>query len=113
MQSLTTLMFILLTAPAQTAAKDEPAPAPRPIPLTRPEMKQLIEDMKVRKPRIPLPELTDEEKAKFGERGGGGYEGRLRLHYMPAGEGRGGAGAAQAAAHQAAVPARRGERAQA
>jgi hypothetical protein len=29
-------------------------------------MKQLIEDMKARKPRIPLPELTDVEKAKLG-----------------------------------------------
>ena len=94
MQSLSMLMFILMTALAQTAAQEEPATAPRPIPLTRPEMKQLVEDMKVRKPRIPLPELTEEEKAKLGERGGG-YESRLRLHYMPAGEARaGGAGAA-------------------
>jgi hypothetical protein len=101
MQSLSTLMFILMTAPAQTAAKDEPASAPRPIPLTRPEMKQLIEDMKVRKPRIPLPELTEEEKAQLGERGGG-YEGRLRLHYMPRGEARGGGGAGPGAAGRAA-----------
>jgi alkylhydroperoxidase family enzyme len=54
---------------------------PRPIPLTRPEMKQLIEDMKQRKPRIPLPELTAEDKEKLGDRGMG-YEGRLRYHYM-------------------------------
>lgn len=59
---------------------------PRPIPLTRPEMKELLEDMKGRKPRIPLPELTEEEKERFGGRGGG-YEGRLRSLYMPAGEG--------------------------
>jgi hypothetical protein len=36
-----------------------PVPAraedPRPTPLTRPEMKQLLEDMKQRKPRIPSP----------------------------------------------------------
>lgn len=62
--------------------------SPRPVPLTRPEMKEYIEDMKVRKPRIPLPELTAEDKEKLGERGGG-YEGRLRYHYMPAAEGRG------------------------
>lgn len=54
---------------------------PRPIPLTRPEMKQYLEDMKARKPRIPLPELTDEDKEKLGERGGS-YESRLRYHYM-------------------------------
>ena len=35
------------------------AKAPRPVPLTRPEMKELLEDMKGRKPRIPLPELTE------------------------------------------------------
>jgi len=61
--------------------------APRPVPLTRPEMKQYLEDMKARKPRIPLPELTEEDKEKLGERGMG-YEGRLRYHYMPAGEAR-------------------------
>jgi hypothetical protein len=65
---------------------DDPVTAPRPVPLTRPEMKQLIEDMKARKPRIPLPELTAEEKEKLGERGGG-YEGRLRTLYQPVGTG--------------------------
>src|SRR5947207_1573910 len=69
----------------------EPATQPRPLPLTRPEMKQLLEDMKTRKPRIPLPELTDAEKEKLGERGGG-YEGRVRALYMPKGESRGGTG---------------------
>src|SRR5580765_5294728 len=69
----------------------EPANQPRPLPLTRPDMKQLLEDMKTRKPRIPLPEMTDAEKEKLGERGGG-YEGRVRALYMPKGEGRGGIG---------------------
>jgi len=62
---------------------------PLPVPLTRPEVKQYLEDLKDRKPRIPLPELTAAEKEKLGERGGG-YEGRLRYHYL--GEGRGGGG---------------------
>lgn len=71
-------------------AADPPTNEPRPIPLTRPEMKQLLEDMKQRKPRIPLPELTEEDKKKLGDRGTG-YEARLRYHYMPAtsGDGRG------------------------
>ncbi len=73
------------------ARGDDPPTQPRPLPATRPEMKQLLEDMKTRKPRIPLPELTDAEKEKLGERGGG-YEGRVRFHYMPAGDGRGGFG---------------------
>jgi alkylhydroperoxidase family enzyme len=76
-----------------TPAADPPTNEPRPTPLTRPEMKQLIEDMKARKPRIPLPELTEEDKKQLGERGGG-YEGRLRYHYMggSAGGGRTGGG---------------------
>jgi len=68
-----------------------PTATPRPVPLTRPEMKHLLEDMKTRKPRIPLPELTEAEKEQLGERGQG-YESRLRFHYMPPGEGRGGFG---------------------
>jgi Carboxymuconolactone decarboxylase family len=73
---------ILLSAGPNVRAADSDN-APRPIPLTRPTMKELLEDMKQRKPRIPLPPLTEEEKAK-GERGGG-YEGRLRALYMPGG----------------------------
>src|SRR5205085_2523709 len=53
--------------------------------------KKYLEDMKARKPRLPLPPLTDAEKEKLGERGMG-YEARLRYHYMPGGEGRGGRG---------------------
>ena len=66
---------------------------PRPTPVYRTTMKELLEDMKSRKPRIPLPPLTDEEKAKLGERAGG-YEGRIRALYMPAttGDGRSGFG---------------------
>src|SRR5579862_3842127 len=83
----------LMAAAAGTLRAAEPAPTstPRPVPLTRPEMKHLLEDMKVRKPRIPLPELTDADKEQLGERGQG-YESRLRYHYMPTGEGRGGFG---------------------
>ncbi|MBN9517299.1 carboxymuconolactone decarboxylase family protein [bacterium] len=66
---------------------------PRPIPLTRPEMKEYLEQMKARALRIPLPELTEDEKQKLGGRGG--YEARLRFHYMPGGgDGRGGGGGA-------------------
>lgn len=71
-------------------AVDPPA-EPRPTPLTRPEMKQLLEDMKARTPRIALPPLTPEEKEKLGERGAS-YESRLRALYMPPGDARGGGG---------------------
>jgi len=63
--------------------------SPRPIPLTRPEMKQFLEDMKSRKPRIPLPELSAEDQEKLGERATS-YESRIRFHYLPATDPRGG-----------------------
>lgn len=34
----------------------------RPTPLTRPEMKRLLEDVKVRVPRIPLPEISESDR---------------------------------------------------
>jgi len=87
-----------LTAVCGRAAADPPVPlspsAPRPIPITRPEMKELLEAMKARGLRIPLPELTEDEKQKLGAKGGGGYEARLRFHYMPGGGGGGGGGGA-------------------
>jgi hypothetical protein len=77
-------------AAAGAARADEAGTVPRPVPLTQPELKRYLEDMKARKPRIPLPELTAEERAKLGDRADS-YEARLRYHYLPAGEGRGGA----------------------
>src|SRR5262245_49855143 len=58
-----------------------------PLLQTRPEIKKLLEDMKLHTPRIPLPELTAEEKAKLGERGGG-YDGRVRSLYLNFSDGR-------------------------
>lgn len=100
MKKLRTLLAGMAVASASLAMAGDPTASPsspRPVPLTRPEMKQLLEDMKDRKPRFPLPELTEEEKEKLGERGGG-YEGRLRYHYLadgqsgPVGFGGGGGG---------------------
>src|SRR5206468_1480574 len=87
MRRFAALTMGLMLATAGVARADEP----RPVPLTRPEMKQLLEDMKARKPRIPLPELTEDEKAKLGEREAG-YESRLRTLYLPEGWGFGGGG---------------------
>jgi hypothetical protein len=82
-------LFGLFVAAAGAARADELRTTPLPVPLTRPEMKQYLEDIKERRPRIPLPELTAEEKAQLGERGAG-YESRLRSLYLPRGEGQGG-----------------------
>jgi len=78
------LLTALTTAAALAAGAlaEEPRSTPRPTPLTRPDMKVLLEEMKQRTPRIPLPPLTEEEKAKLGDRGTG-YEARLRTLYMP------------------------------
>jgi hypothetical protein len=81
-------MVGLLMASAGVVRAEQLGTAPLPVPRTRPEMKQYLEDLKARKPRIPLPDLTAEEKAKLGARQGD-YEARLRAHYLPAGDARG------------------------
>ena len=87
MQKMTSLMLGLMLLAPGFARGDEP----RAVPLTRPEMKRFLEDMKVRKPRIPLPEVTEDEKAKLGDREAS-YENRLRTLYLPEGWGFGGPG---------------------
>jgi hypothetical protein len=83
------LFFASLVCSPLSMLAEESVTAPRPVPLTRPEMKRLLEDMKNRKPRIPLPEPTAEEKEKLAAetpgRVGGGYEGRLRSLYLGGG----------------------------
>lgn len=80
---LTALGGLMLAASVCPA--DEPVATARPVPRTRPEMKQLLEDMKRRELRIPLPELTPEQRAELGNRADS-YESRLRYHYLPPGE---------------------------
>ena len=82
--NLTFLLFTSTTVGWANAT--EPDETARPIPATRPEMKQLLEDMKSRTVRIPLPELTDEAKQQLGERADD-YETRLRFHYLIESEG--------------------------
>ncbi|HUG70300.1 MAG TPA: hypothetical protein VMM76_21295 [Pirellulaceae bacterium] len=87
MKRLLTALFLgVVTASPGTVTAVDSETTPRPVPLTRPEMKQYLEDMKARKPRIPLPELTEEDKANLGERASS-YESRLRYHYMPSRDG--------------------------
>jgi len=66
-----TFSCLVLVAAFGFVVADEPANEPRPVPLTRPEMKKLLEDMKDRKPRIPRPELTEEERARLRASGRG------------------------------------------
>lgn len=84
MQFLKTISCGALLAIACPALGKPPQDTPRPIPLTRPEMKQMLEDVKVRTPRIPLPELTEEDRQQLGDRAES-YESRLRYHYLDGG----------------------------
>lgn len=59
---------------------DEPS-TPRPTPMTRPLLKQWLENVKQRTPRIPLPELTDQDRQNLGDQAEN-YETRLRYHYI-------------------------------
>jgi alkylhydroperoxidase family enzyme len=72
----------LVVGPAarSAAAADD---LPRPTPATRPVMKRLLEDMKDRAERIPLPEPTPEERAVAGDDPQAlSYETRLRTLYL-------------------------------
>jgi AhpD family alkylhydroperoxidase len=86
--ALSTLALALTAMSIATIHAADSVDAPRPVPLTRPEMKLLLEDMKGRTPRIPLPELSEVDKEKLGE-SASSYESRLRYHYLPAREARG------------------------
>lgn len=79
------VLSLLMTAMPSPLLAEDPVEVPRAVPATRPEMKQMLEDMKQRPLRIPLPELTDADKEALGDRAGS-YESRLRYHYMPANE---------------------------
>ena len=76
-------VYFVAMCSTQAAEPDETA---RPIPATRPEMKQLLEDMKSRSVRLPLPEQKAAEKEALGDRADD-YESRLRYHYLIESEG--------------------------
>ena len=65
--SFLVFVFALLLGAAALAQAEEPG-NPKPVPVTRPEMKQALEALTRRPPRLPLPALTDEEKAQLGDR---------------------------------------------
>lgn len=83
MRTFFTTAYWVFVVTAATAG--EPVATARPVPATRVEMKRLLEDMKSRPQRIPLPELTEQDRIELGDRADS-YESRLRYHYMPFGE---------------------------
>ena len=65
----------------QEVAQVEQAEGIRPTPLTRPELKRLLEDVKVRSPRIPLPDLGEAERVALGDQAES-YESRVKYNYL-------------------------------
>ncbi len=79
----------LLAAAAPAPAGDEPTPPP--VAVTRPGLKEVLEGSKSSKPRLPLPPLTEEEKARAAQAanapggnpmGGVVNNGRMRNFYL-------------------------------
>jgi len=66
---------VLLTSPAR--GEDASAGQPKPIPATRPELKQALEALKHRQPRLPLP------PAEAGNGRTTVNNGRMRAYYLP------------------------------
>lgn len=86
LRRLTLTLCCLLYVAHTPAPADDVVTTARPVPATRPAMKELLEDMKQRPLRIPLPELSEQEREALGERATS-YESRLRYHYLPPEEG--------------------------
>src|SRR5262245_46492557 len=61
------LLTAALLAALSPAAADGPG-TPRPVPLTRPDVTQALEDLKKASPRLPLPPLTEEQRREWGDR---------------------------------------------
>lgn len=80
------LTLVAGTVFASPGSAQDSVTTPRPIPATRTEMKTLLEDMKQRPYRIPLPERSEAEQQELGERSNS-YEARLRFNYIPREEG--------------------------
>lgn len=62
---------------------EEASSEPKPIPVTRLEVKQALERLKFRAPRLPFPESADGGEAREGERRVAN-NGRMRRLYLPA-----------------------------
>ena len=79
------LSLLALGIVASSALRgEEPASkTPNAIPQTRPAIKQALEALKERRPRLPLPPVTDEERKAAGDRPLVN-NGRMAAYYLPA-----------------------------
>lgn len=76
-------VIVGLIFPVSFLMANEPGESREPnrVPLTRPDMKQALESLKLRKPRVPAPLLTQEEREKLGD-SANSLEAALRLRYL-------------------------------
>ena len=86
MKSYVLLLLMLYAAAhpfvdSHARAEEGSANGPKPVPVTRPEMKVALESLKLRAPRLPLPPLSPEEIAAGRS---SVNNGRMRSLYLPA-----------------------------
>jgi len=67
-------LFLFVAIVPRSLGADVVSDAPKPIPVTRPEIKQALEALKQRTPRLPLPASAEQ---------GGVNNGRMRSLYIP------------------------------
>lgn len=78
------LLWVAVFAGGTAAiAGDQSSDLPKPIPQTRPAVKQALEALKQRQPRLPLPALAEAERQDAGDRPLVN-NGRMAAHYLPA-----------------------------
>lgn len=83
MKTFVLAQLALWAAASSALHGEEPASkTPNAIPQTRPAIKQALEALKERQPRLPLPPITDEERKAAGDRPLVN-NGRMAAYYLP------------------------------
>ena len=75
MRNLVLAWLTLVLAATTVAFGDEPSNTPKSVPANRPAMKEALEALKERTPRLPLPTVSDGEPSV--------NNGRMRMTYLP------------------------------
>ena len=75
--------LMLCSLPVALRGQEAASEAPKAIPATRPEVKQALEALKHRQPRLPFPPPTEEERRAAGDRPLVN-NGRMAAIYLPA-----------------------------
>lgn len=83
-----TILFVAACGLGHGSQAEEASSQPKAIPSTRQEMKQAIERLKQRQPRLPMPTAEQRAAISNGGRASGGRpvvnNGAMRAHYLPA-----------------------------